>query len=110
MIRFNSIIHMNKFNWQKLKKRLVNYINWYLIKNNIKIKKRYYFFKNTRPTIVPTKVKDPMTAATNTVSATDANGSPMTAINIDYIIIINPINANSPKTIDLISSFWASLL
>ena len=69
-----------------------------------KIKKRYYFFKNLRPTIVPTKVKEPMIAATNTVSATDANGSPTTPINIEYIIIINPINANKPKTMDLISS------
>ena len=105
MIRFNSIIHINKFNWQKLKKGLVNYINCYLIKNNIKIKKRYYFFKNIRPIIVPTKVKDPMIAATNTVSATDANDSPTTPINIEYIIIINPINANNPKTMDLTSSF-----
>jgi hypothetical protein len=45
-----------------------------------------------------------MIAATNTVSAVDANGSPTTPINIEYIIIINPINANSPKTMDLTSS------
>ena len=30
---------------------------------------------NIRPTIVPTKVKDPIIAATNTVSATNAKGS-----------------------------------
>ena len=42
-----------------------------------------YYFLNTRPTIVPTKVKDPMIAATNTESATDANGSPTTPINIE---------------------------
>jgi hypothetical protein len=64
----------------------------------------YYVFENLLPTIVPTKEKDPMTAATNTVSAVDANGSPTTPINIEYIIIINPINANSPKTMDLTSS------
>ena len=69
-----------------------------------KIKRGYYFFKNLWPTIVPTKVKDPMIAATNIVSATHAKGSPTTPINIEYIIIINPINANSPKTMDLTSS------
>src|ERR671913_2469054 len=69
-----------------------------------KEKEGYYFFENLLPTIVPTKVKDPMIAATNTVSAVDAKGSPTTPINIEYIIIINPINANSPKTMDLTSS------
>ena len=53
--------------------------------------------------MVPTKVKDPINAAINTVSATDANGSPITAVNIEYTIIMNPINANRPKTIDLTS-------
>ena len=53
--------------------------------------------------MVPTKVKDPINAAINTVSATDANGSPITAVNIEYTIIMNPINAKRPKTIDLIS-------
>ena len=71
----------------------------------IKIKLKYHFFKNTRPTIVPTKVKDPMIAATNTVSAVDANGSSMTATNIEYKRIINPIKANKPKTMDFISLF-----
>ena len=36
------------------------------------------------------------------MSATDASGSPITAMNIEYTRIINPINAKSPKTIDLI--------
>ena len=45
-----------------------------------------------------------MIAATNTVSATDAKGSPTTAINIEYIRIINPIKANKPKIIDLIAN------
>ncbi|HKO40766.1 MAG TPA: hypothetical protein VJU85_05845 [Nitrososphaeraceae archaeon] len=58
---------------------------------------------NIRPTIVPTKVKDPIIAATNTVSATDANCSPTTPINIEYIRIINPIKANRPKIMGLIS-------
>ena len=66
---------------------------------------RDHLFKNALPTIVPTKVKDPIIAATNTVSATAANGSPTTPIKIEYIRIINPINANSPKTMDLTSSF-----
>ncbi len=43
----------------------------------------YYFFKNTRPTIVPTKVKDPIITATNTVSAIDANDSPTIPVNIE---------------------------
>ena len=66
-------------------------------------KEVFHFFKNIRPTIVLTKVKDPINAAINTVSATDARGSPITATNIEYTIIRNPINANRPKTIDLIS-------
>ena len=61
-----------------------------------------YFFKNALPTITPTKVKHPIITATNTVSATDANGSPTIPINIEYTRIINPINANRPKTIDFI--------
>ena len=36
------------------------------------------------------------------MSATDASGSPITAMNIEYTRIINPIKAKSPKTIDLI--------
>ena len=82
----------------------ISKINFVFLKKN-KIKKRYYFFKIIRPTIVPTKVKEPMIAATNTVSAIDANRSPTTPMNIEYIRIINPINANSPKTMDLISLF-----
>ena len=66
-------------------------------------KEIFHFFKNIRPTIVLTKVKDPINAAINTVSATDANGSPTTPINIEYTIIMNPIKANRPKTIGLIS-------
>jgi hypothetical protein len=46
-----------------------------------------------------------MIAATNTVSAVDANGSPMTATKIEYTRIINPIKANKPKTMDFISLF-----
>ena len=53
-----------------------------------------YFFKNIRPTSVLTRVKDPINAATNTVSATDASGSPITATNIEYTIIMNPIKEN----------------
>ena len=82
----------------------ISKINLLFLKKN-KIKKRYYFFKIIRPTMVPTKVKEPMIAATNTVSAIDANRSPTTPMNIEYIRIINPINANSPKTMDLISLF-----
>ncbi len=33
--------------------------------------------------MVATKVKDPINAAINTVSATDASGSPITAMNIE---------------------------
>jgi len=68
----------------------------------------FHFFRNITLTSILTKVKDPIIAATNTVSATDANCSP-TTLNIEYIRIINPIKANSPKVMDLISStFWAS--
>jgi hypothetical protein len=49
-----------------------------------------------------------MIAATNTVSAIDATGSPTTPINIEDIRIINPTNANKPKTMDLISSLYLS--
>ena len=47
--------------------------------------------------MVPTKVKDPINAAINTVSATDANGSPITAVNIEYTIIMNPIKPIGQK-------------
>jgi hypothetical protein len=47
-------------------------------------------------------VKDPINAATNTVSAIDANGSPTTPINIEYTRIINPIKANRPNIINFI--------
>ena len=79
---------------------------WYL--------KKVYFFKNKGLIIIPTNVKDPIIAATNTVSAIDAKGSPTTAINIEYTRMINPINANNPKIIDLkfinesLSSFFVS--
>ena len=42
-----------------------------------------HLFKYEQLTIVATKVKDPINAAINTVSATDASGSPITAINIE---------------------------
>ena len=58
---------------------------------------KFYFFKSNWLIIIPTKVKDPIIAATNTVSATDANDSPTTATNIEYTMIINPIQANSHK-------------
>ena len=87
---------------QNTNSRIRPQIDRYVLK--IKIKERCYFFKKARPIIVPTKVKDPIIAATNTVSATDANCSPTTPINIADIRIINPIKANSPKIMDLISS------
>jgi hypothetical protein len=43
----------------------------------------YYSFKNLFPIIIPTKVKDPIITATNTVSATDANGSPAIPVNME---------------------------
>jgi hypothetical protein len=36
---------------------------------------KYYSFYNFLPRYIPTKVKDPIITATNTVSAIDANGS-----------------------------------
>jgi hypothetical protein len=63
----------------------------------------FHFFRNITLTSILTKVKDPIIAATNTVSATDANCSP-TTLNIEDTRIINPIKANSPKIMDLISS------
>ena len=66
--------------------------------------KKIYFFKNKGLIIIPTKVKDPIIAATNTVSAMDAKGSPTTATNIEYTRIINPIKANKPNIIDLLSN------
>lgn len=59
---------------------------------------------------MPTKVKDPIITATKTVSAVDANGSLTIPTNIEYTRIINPIKANNPTTIDLISSFLTSLI
>ncbi len=44
---------------------------------------KYYFFNNVLPIISPTKVKDPISTATNTVSATDAKGSPAMPTNIE---------------------------
>ena len=35
----------------------------------------YYLFNNLFSIIIPTKVKNPIISATNTVSATDAKGS-----------------------------------
>ena len=44
---------------------------------------KIYLFNNVRPIISPIKVKDPISTATNTVSATDANGSPAMLTNIE---------------------------
>jgi hypothetical protein len=52
----------------------------YLISNYLK----KYYFLNKGLIIVPTNVKDSIIAATNIVSAIDANGSSITAINIEY--------------------------
>ncbi len=44
---------------------------------------KYYLFNNLFPIIIPTKVKDPIITATNTVSATDSNGSPTIPTNME---------------------------